>query len=513
MKQTSKLFFLDEPELEFGLRQRSTNPKAGLYFFGPLEEKTSPKHIKIGVVGTRAGLNLYRDWAKALDSYIEPLVEGSLNHVPYGGFQSIFSAKLSAEPELEVVVSEAKLARAIRTGKRHEAIREAVSIFEDAIQNNLEQDSSVDVWFVVIPDDVYRYGRPRAIIPKEEAVRSGLSISRRRAAEILAGAPSLFAEENQQAEIFLFEPNFHHQLKARLLSTKGVVLQIMRESTLEALTKKNSESSRRRLQDPASIAWNLSTTLFFKGGGHPWKLAFVRPRVCYIGLVFKLFPDSRDTGQKACCGAQMFLGNGDGLVFRGAPGNWYNPTTREFHLSEDEAQSLIEKVVQAYRDKDEGGCAPDELFIHGRTRFNSDECRGFAKGAPGTKINTIRITERNDFRLFAPRSTPVMRGTAMQADEHRGYLWTRGFVPELGTYPGREVPRPLAVEIVSGEADIQTVMRDLLMLTKLNFNACIYADGFPVTLRFADAVGEIITAIPEWRSIGTNVPEPFKRYI
>jgi hypothetical protein len=30
-------------------------------------------------------------------------------------------------------------------------------------------------------------------------------------------------------------------------------------------------------------------------------------------------------------------------------------------------------------------------------------------------------------------------------------------------------------------------------LTKLNFNACIYGDGQPVTLRFADAVGEILS--------------------
>lgn len=40
-------------------------------------------------------------------------------------------------------------------------------------------------------------------------------------------------------------------------------------------------------------------------------------------------------------------------------------------------------------------------------------------------------------------------------------------------------------------------MYDVLNLTKLNFNACIYGDGLPVTLRFADAVGEILTAGPE----------------
>jgi hypothetical protein len=209
----------------------------------------------------------------------------------------------------------------------------------------------------------------------------------------------------------------------------------------------------------------------------------------------------------------MFLDSGDGLVFRGTPGNWYNPKTRQFHLSEAEAKSLVERVVAAYKQRDKDRLPPAELFIHGRTRFNAEEWAGFSQGAPGTKVTAIRIADANDIKLYAPRDTPVLRGTAMQIDDRRGYLWTRGFINELGTYPGREVPRPLAVEIVRGATDLSIVMKDLLMLTKLNFNACIFADGSPVTLRFADAIGEIVTAIPEWRSVGPNAPLPFKRYI
>ncbi|MFP4098951.1 MAG: hypothetical protein ACLFU1_09285 [Alphaproteobacteria bacterium] len=46
-------------------------------------------------------------------------------------------------------------------------------------------------------------------------------------------------------------------------------------------------------------------------------------------------------------------------------------------------------------------------------------------------------------------------------------------------------------------------------LTKLNFNTCIYGDGLPVTLRFAEDVGEILTAIPTIES----KPLPFRHYI
>jgi hypothetical protein len=42
--------------------------------------------------------------------------------------------------------------------------------------------------------------------------------------------------------------------------------------------------------------------------------------VCYIGLVFKRIPNHPE--EHACCAAQMFLNEGDGVVFRGASGPW-----------------------------------------------------------------------------------------------------------------------------------------------------------------------------------------------
>ena len=89
------------------------------------------------------------------------------------------------------------------------------------------------------------------------------------------------------------------------------------------------------------------------------------------------------------------------------------------------------------------------------------------------------------------------------------YLWTSGFIPRLDTYPGREVPNPLTVEIARGDADIEQVLCDLMALTKLNFNNAGFSDGLPVTLRFADLVGEILTAGPA----GPKAPLPFKFYI
>jgi hypothetical protein len=113
-------------------------------------------------------------------------------------------------------------------------------------------------------------------------------------------------------------------------------------------------------------------------------------------------------------------------------------------------------------------------------------------------------------KLYRAGTHPVLRGTALRINQYAGYLWTRGYVPYLKTYAGRETPSPLRIEIVRGDADLMRVMEDVMSLTKLNFNACIYSDGQPVTLRFADSVGEILTAGPPNTS---QPPLPFKHYV
>jgi hypothetical protein len=53
-------------------------------------------------------------------------------------------------------------------------------------------------------------------------------------------------------------------------------------------------------------------------------------------------------------------------------------------------------------------------------------------------------------------------------------------------------------------------MHDILALTKINYNACDYSSGLPVTLKFANQIGETLTASPR----GMNAPPlPFRFYL
>jgi hypothetical protein len=500
-----RMVHMPEPALAFGFGQTAEHPKDGLFLYGPAPSNQNPARMDVGVIGTPLGITRYERWVTELSSTISAPEKGKEeNKMMWPGFQAAFGIPWPTRPFTTCVVDGDELSRRIRIEDRHEAIYHAVNIYSDALRKYLrEEEARPQLWFAIIPEETFKYGRPKSIVPRDQRTRSTSAIGKRTAKSILRKG-SMFIEETEAAAIYEYELNFHNQLKARLLDT-GQVIQVVRDTTLTR--DEFEEGSRRSLQDSASVAWNLSTTSFYKAGGRPWRIANIREGVCYVGLVFKRIDNARGR-DNACCGAQMFLSTGEGVVFKGAVGPWYSESENSFHLQRDKAAELMNLVIKAYADMH--GRPPRELFIHGKTWFGSEEWEGFASTVPdSTRLVGVRIRRQNEIKLFRYGKKTVLRGSAIIVSDRMAYLWTAGFTPRLETYPGREVPNPLTVDIVRGEADIELVLSDLMALTKLNFNSASFSDGLPVTLRFADLVGEILTAGPN----EATAPLPFKFYI
>ncbi len=284
-------------------------------------------------------------WLKRLGGRIPVRNPEKLHTSAWPGFQAAFGAQLESEPLVSIVVWAAAIDTHIRKTNRTDAVRATVKIFEQALSEHLRtEETRPAVWLVVIPEIVHDYGRPTVAGPRDGTPSTLMS---ERAAKGFLQGGSLFPEMVQEAETYLFASNFHHQLKCELLN-KEVVIQVVRDTTLDpSIVKDKFGNPKRSLQEPAKIAWNLSTTLYFKARSQPWQIADVRPGVCYVGLVFKQDPSPAARGE-ACCAAQMFLNSGNGVVFRGALGPWYSEKTHEFHLSRTAAADLIGQVVRAY---------------------------------------------------------------------------------------------------------------------------------------------------------------------
>lgn len=502
----AQLKVIVEPQLEFAHGQCEEHPKDGLFLYGPPNAESAQGVLRFGLIGTREGIELFGKWEKLIGSYIPPFRADVAHHSGFPGFQALFGMAWPAKPTATLQVDGQRLERAIRITNRHEAIKSCVDIYADAITEFLAREADVtpDLWFVVVPGDIYRWGRPTKSPPLSERVAGKAMMSGKNARAFL-NTPSIFGSDNDEAELQLYDLNFHNQLKAQLLGK--AVVQIVRETMLAEITAPEGSLKKRTVQDPATVAWNLCTTTYYKSAGPPWRLRDIRPGVCYVGIVFK-----RDTsdpgGRNACCGAQLFLRSGDGLVFRGAVGPWYSAKLKQCHLPTAKAADLMRLVIEEY--KRVHGEAPKEVFIHGRSRFDEFEWQGFKDACPAeTKVVGIRIRKSDELKLYRLARQPVLRGTYYEATPRRAYLWTKGYVARFNTYPGFEVPNPLAVNIDWGEAELPTVLADILALTKVNFNGCTFADGLPVTLKFADAIGEILTAAPDLE----RAPQPFKYYI
>jgi hypothetical protein len=286
-----------------------------------------------------------------------------------------------------------------------------------------------------------------------------------------------------------------------------IPVQIIRESTLKLSDE--TAFGTRRLTTLSDRMWNLSTAIYYKSGGKPWKLNGARKGVCYIGIAFRCAPEG---GNTACCAAQMFLDSGDGIVFLGDFGPWYSPDDKRFHLSRKAAKDLLVGVLGTFeRMRSPEDAKVSEIFLHSRSSIDKEEFAGYEEGCPaGCKIVGIRVRpDRFGPRLYRGRRMPVLRGTFWQKDDWGGYLFGSGFKPRLGTYDGWETPVPLSIDIQYGESDVALVARDILALTKLNYNACRLGDSEPVTIRFSDAVGEILISNPTVKDRRHN----FKYYI
>ena len=410
----------DEPELDFRFDQRSHHPKDGLFLYGPHGAPRKVQDVRIGVIGKKAGIGHFRSWSQRLLDGIAVPPPGPtekkdrLHLADFAGLEETFGITFDPQSCRTLMVDPEAIDRATRVQNMHEAVDAVARIYTDRMDKfRRNEEGAIDVSIFVVPEIVYERCRP-------ELKRTGLELlkgksPKKQRAQADLPLLSLDPDFNTSGEdIFDDIPDFRRHVKARLLSIAPS--QVLRKSTLEPTAFLNSAGyPKRTTQDPATVAWNLATGLYYKTQERPpWRLSNVRGGVCYIGMVYKNLPNNRDN--HICCAAQMFLSEGDGVVFRGANGPW-KTGKYEYHLSASAAEELLATVIEAYTTLHAE--PPKELFIHGQTSFNDEEWRAFCRAAPrGTNVVGVRIRSTGgDTKLFRDGDYPVIRG--------RRCNWTR----------------------------------------------------------------------------------------
>ena len=148
------------------------------------------------------------------------------------------------------------------------------------------------------------------------------------------------------------------------------------------------------------------------------------------------------------------------------------------------------------------------MFIKSHGLWDITEISGFNEANSCIEIvDYVHIGKDTDVRAYPDaQDYPILRGTSF-GWETKWVLFTTGFIPSLGTYPGSTIPMPLMVETYRLDSTPYQVCKDIMALTKLDWNTADFCRRVPVTLSVSKKVGSILS---EMR--GNDVIEPPSGY-
>lgn len=462
-----KVDYFDEPELEFGAG-RHVDIRFGLMNYGPLDFASgqAPRRIRIGLVGAPEGVEVAREWLERCRGEIPAKESRQPNLFPrFPGFRpdEAFRSTLVIDDELVRTIP-SRAFDDLRRGDDNAAVRGAVDLFA-AEYEHLDANAAVDVFVCVVP--------PQIAELRDPAARSGST------------APL----------------NFRGMLKARMMGLKPV--QLMQVSTADPRRARKMvirKEQTRSLQDDATRAWNFHTALYYKAHGRPWRLPRDRAQVqtCYVGVSFY---HTVDRSLVMTSMAQVFDERGEGVVVRGGPVR-ITKQDRTPHLSDEAAQVLLSEALRRYREMHL--TLPARVVVHKTSSFNAAELAGFDAAAAAERVSIadfISVTEDSAQRLFRYGAYPPLRGTWLDLDGREQLLYTRGSVDFYATYPGMYVPNPLLFRCERIEQTPKFIAREILGLTKMNWNDTQFDGAAPITLVAARRVGEILKYVEEGQRI------------
>jgi hypothetical protein len=177
---------------------------------------------------------------------------------------------------------------------------------------------------------------------------------------------------------------------------------------------------------------------------------------------------------------------------------------RQPYLNAAQAAALMGDVLDRY--EAQAGVLPSRVVIHKTSTYQPEEEEGF-RGTAEARVPVCDLVwmRSTAFRLIRKGFQEPWRGTLCTLGDGT-FLFTSGYVPWWDEYPGPHIPAPLQIGSC-GETDMRERAREILGLTKMNWNSSEGIGRFPITVSFARKVGLLMTELSE-----NQVPNPSYRF-
>lgn len=445
--------WLDEPEILFAGERRHIDPKTGIALYGPrsLGASRHKKEVRVGFIGTGESADAARRYFVQMCSG----VPGDSNHEPFPGCSTDQGYRCEVHAELVEPIRRHETTDILGVRNGRQRFEAFLGLLQQKMDLITSRDHPLDYIVLALPQELYLKCR------------------------------SVEYVERGQGEVYR---NLRRAFKAMAMRF-GKPTQILLSTTTGLTT------STRKLDHPSKIAWNLMTGLYFKVEGLPWGPTELTPGSCHIGISFYRPLGEASTLRTSV--VQAFDSNGEGLVLRGHKFHWDEQRDgRSPHLPAEQAQQLVDLVLARYRRENEDRL-PLRVVIHKTSRFEPEERAGFEQALRGvSRYDLVSLTPTSEVRLLRSGQYPPLRGTVFTIGDV-SYCYTSGYLRSLGRYPHGHVPSPLQVADHVGDTPRNQLLREIMVLTKMNWNSANMSGLMPITLRFSRLVSDVLREVPD----------------
>lgn len=489
---------LPEPKLIFGGNETGVEPRRLMAKYGAAD-KSTPKELRVGIVGTAADVQLTRAWLPKLNKMAIAREKSARRYPNWPGAPQALGVTFVVEDRFVRPLDEDRLALALHRSSAGEKFEELLELFDAKIQG-LFGDARPDCIIVCLPDELadMRISNPRLSAGEREALERLQREEEQEQMSLFQPSPEELkaAEElRTQAEDLLFR-TFYRALKAKVMTHQNPVpVQVLRRETI---VRPDAEG-----HSHATRAWNFATSLFYKSGHEPWRPADLPANTCFIGISFHHLK-RREGDVVYASVAQAFSNEIEPFALKGSLVPHDQRRDRQPYLTEAQAASLVTDVLDRYEGL--ASMLPARVVVHKSSTYQPEEEKGFRSAAearvPACDLIWMRSTA---FRLIRKGMQEPWRGTLCTIGNET-YLFTMGYVSYWDEYPGPHIPAPLEIGSC-GATDIRERAREILALTKMNWNSSEGLGRYPITISFARKVGLLMTELSD-----NQTPNPSYRF-
>ncbi|MDD2362160.1 MAG: SIR2 family protein [Oscillospiraceae bacterium] len=284
--------------------------------------------------------------------------------------------------------------------------------------------------------------------------------------------------------------DLHDFIKAFAVQ-KGISTQFIRQKTI--LSKLDCQ-----------IAWSLSLAIYVKSLRTPWTLANVDETTAFAGIGYSINKNEHGTEILVGC-SHIYSSDGHGVKYKLSKisevtyDRKHNP-----YLSENEAYqfgiNIRELFYKSLID------LPKRVVIHKRTPFMPQEIKGITESLSSVgiqNIDLIEITYEEHSKFFEFDKNylidgyPVRRGACFPINERTAYLFTHGIAPSVKSQyrkyikGGKSLPVPLKIIKHYGNGTLDTIAKEILGLSKMNWNSFELYSKLPCTIESSNIIAKI----------------------